>query len=720
MSQAIFRDPSVSSAPTLRAGATGNGTLTVNKLSHFTVTQTYTAICSAVDPFTVFNVVGSEDGPIGNAVVSQQFSDVDRKVFLTIQQGPTAFVVGDTFEFGVTQGTDVTQANLDTYDELPQKNFGSGVTGENKGNHNIRFSENAQLAFAIIQDLKFESKVTGAAGNAISVEYDPGTPLQSAALTIQDITYTASNPGVAGNDITVEYLNYDPGAVATVDIQDIRYSARNVGVAGNLINITYTSGATAGSEVVTVTGNNISVQIADGVSTADQIRIALGQSAAAIALIDGISTGTGSEAQSVAAQTFLTGGTNPIGDAGNEVVTVTGNNVFVRLQTGVSTAQQVRDAVQGSPAALLLVTPTISGTAQSTQTAPVAMAYLTGGTDAIGTVGNEVAQVTNNEIVLRFISGQATATRIKAVVEANSAANALVTVTIEGTGSNNQSSPVGRTMLTGGLGRGTFSYNTNELSDADNFNEGNAGILVSEINNQGNLTNVGTADMRGRMSLDDSDSDNNSGPRVDNVQQTINNIISNDKIVFGLVNAGQVSWGVVANSITLTEDIRILFPDTGIINTIRSTEFPVSLNDGESCWVTLNRTQNNNLTISKGTTVPRGENIFRLATRAQTALVWYDNTYQRNGDSVRIGQGGDTPVPVEELLAHDTARTNLNAADGTRTDYFFSQIPRNSEGISTFINGVKARNVTYFLTNKMVRFSAAPEIGSVLSADYTV
>src|SRR5579872_3244840 len=58
---------------------------------------------------------------------------------------------------------------------------------------------------------------------------------------------------------------------ANIQIQDINYQAVTAGASGNSVTIAYTTGGTAGQEVVSVVGNAISVQIASGVSTAAQI-----------------------------------------------------------------------------------------------------------------------------------------------------------------------------------------------------------------------------------------------------------------------------------------------------------------------------------------------------------------------------------------------------------------------------------------------------------------
>lgn len=84
-------------------------------------------------------------------------------------------------------------------------------------------------------------------------------------------------------------------------IGDLMLTAATGGVGGNSLSIIFTSGATAGAEVVTVSGNAISVQISDTVSTAEQIRVALAASSAASVLASAKVIGTPSNAQSIAA-----------------------------------------------------------------------------------------------------------------------------------------------------------------------------------------------------------------------------------------------------------------------------------------------------------------------------------------------------------------------------------------------------------------------------------
>lgn len=102
--------------------------------------------------------------------------------------------------------------------------------------------------------------------------------------------------------ISSDFSDEEVGAVGTAavkasrKIQDITYTAKVAGVAGNSITINYNTGGTAGSEVVTVVGSAISVAMEDGVSTAAQLKTAIENSVAAMALIDALAVDVGDEA----------------------------------------------------------------------------------------------------------------------------------------------------------------------------------------------------------------------------------------------------------------------------------------------------------------------------------------------------------------------------------------------------------------------------------------
>jgi TP901-1 family phage major tail protein len=100
---------------------------------------------------------------------------------------------------------------------------------------------------------------------------------------------------------------------ATKTIQDLTFTANNtyIGTPGNGIQIQYSSGGTAGSEVVTVIGKNIDIKIQSGTSTATQVRAAFNAVAAATALASCAVTGTGGNAQTAPVTLgALSGGTD--------------------------------------------------------------------------------------------------------------------------------------------------------------------------------------------------------------------------------------------------------------------------------------------------------------------------------------------------------------------------------------------------------------------------
>lgn len=119
---------------------------------------------------------------------------------------------------------------------------------------------------------------------ALATTSSAGTALSQVASVAQMSAFT----NLAGGTAAV---------AATVVNQDLTVTAAAAGVAGNLINLSYTTGATAGSEVVTVVGNAINVQISNGVSTATQINAAFGAAGAATALGTMTVSGTGATAQ---------------------------------------------------------------------------------------------------------------------------------------------------------------------------------------------------------------------------------------------------------------------------------------------------------------------------------------------------------------------------------------------------------------------------------------
>lgn len=203
-----------------------------------------------------------------------------------------------------------------------------------------------------------------------------------------------------------------PGTAASVVMQDLTYTAGEAMACGNLFTIGYTSGGTAGSEVVSISGYNITVQIADGVSTANQVKAAIEANPTTNALFVVTVTGVGTNPQyagSLKATKIiqdLTYTADTAGALGNNIsltytdpaapsqaisVGVVGTKITVTLATDsssviISTASDIKTAVDGSAAASL-VDIVVSGTGTNVQTAQVET-YLAGGYDATSSFAN--------------------------------------------------------------------------------------------------------------------------------------------------------------------------------------------------------------------------------------------------------------------------------------------------------------------------------------------
>lgn len=124
---------------------------------------------------------------------------------------------------------------------------------------------------------------------------------------------------------------FNSGVAASLIVQDLTYTAVTRGTAGNSITIAYTAGGTAGAEVVTVVGNAISVQIANGTSTANQIHSAVIASGAATALISCTVSGTGTNTQVTAAATPLASGADSDVNATLDTITITSHGLSTGL-----------------------------------------------------------------------------------------------------------------------------------------------------------------------------------------------------------------------------------------------------------------------------------------------------------------------------------------------------------------------------------------------------
>ena len=171
-------------------------------------------------------------------------------------------------------------------------------------------------------------------------------------------------------------------------IQGVVYTS-NIGHSSD-VSIKIIGGGTAGSEVVTVNGTAITIQVQSGVSTSDEVVEAILQNESASDLVVP-QVYTSGYSQTPQSQTFLFSYTASIqgliytatssngsnisiiynggGIAGSESVSVSGGTISVTLQDGVSTATQVYNAIIASVPASLLVTASVvtSGEIQNIQ-----------------------------------------------------------------------------------------------------------------------------------------------------------------------------------------------------------------------------------------------------------------------------------------------------------------------------------------------------------------
>lgn len=164
---------------------------------------------------------------------------------------------------------------------------------------------------------------------------DPNTVAQdfgSSSLAAQIANaFFAQNPNPVA---TQGYLAIIPRlqsvpVAATIQIQDVNYLAAATGASGNSITVEYTTGATPGEEIVSVTSNAITVQIASGATTADQIVAAILASTDASALVTATVYGVGSNRQTApVSPTNLAGGTSSGTEPVQATMVRTANEVY--------------------------------------------------------------------------------------------------------------------------------------------------------------------------------------------------------------------------------------------------------------------------------------------------------------------------------------------------------------------------------------------------------
>lgn len=150
-----------------------------------------------------------------------------------------------------------------------------------------------------------------------------------------------------------QYVATSPVSARLI-VQDLTYIAVTAGLAGDAITIAYTTGGTAGSEVVSVVSNTVSVQIQSGTSTATQIRTAILASVPATALVSATVTGTGSNTQTApSGPTHLASGYDSVYPSGTTVDSII-LDVSVLETTANATLGSANLTTVGSTAGLVV------------------------------------------------------------------------------------------------------------------------------------------------------------------------------------------------------------------------------------------------------------------------------------------------------------------------------------------------------------------------------
>jgi len=224
---------------------------------------------------------------------------------------------------------------------------------------------------------------------------------QAKAVVTATITGTGSN-----TQKTCVQAFLSGGTFAVAAALPVKYGMRLVantaGTGGNSIRFHFTSGNTGGAATTTVSTNDITCQIENGVTTYKTVMTSINSTSGSAALVHAfcpldlstitatsgdmssltaLSSGTDSSNQAVVVQdltyTSTTVGpsskrqsiTYTIGAvAGSEVVTLDSNgNETIQISNGVSTATQIKAAHDGNAPALALRTVAVTGTGSTAQ-----------------------------------------------------------------------------------------------------------------------------------------------------------------------------------------------------------------------------------------------------------------------------------------------------------------------------------------------------------------
>lgn len=230
-----------------------------------------------------------------------------------------------------------------------------------------------------------------------------GTGLGAGDLVVASTSSGSTTP------LTLSLVPLSGGAVikaASLIVGPMRVTAVTGGTGGNSIRMKFTAGATPGSEVVTVATDDITVQIADGVSSYAQVAAALIASGDAAALV----APTAISALDAAPSYVGVGGATPNNQNAAMVASLV---AFTNLTGGVAATDATTPVIQG-----------VSVVAKTTGvTANGVLITLAPG----GTAGSETVAVTATGFICTIQSGTSTPTQVAAALNGNGTFTALYT-----------------------------------------------------------------------------------------------------------------------------------------------------------------------------------------------------------------------------------------------------------------------------------------------------
>lgn len=199
--------------------------------------------------------------------------------------------------------------------------------------------------------------------------------------------------------------------------------------------------------------------------------------------------------------------------------------------------------------------------------------------------------------------------------------------------------------------------------------------------------------------------DTNSGNQIANLQRAVNGNIQNERIYLYIANNTTANFS--GSSLTLNDDLIIDLPEVGFTNTVSATT--LTINDGEHLYVTLDRTSNATVTTTAAANIPSGTNgqdIYRIVSRVGTALIWADNTYHEDGNSIKIGQGGGGGGS-----SVGGYQEKIGTGDGVTTSFNLTLFPINQNSVIVFSNTVQFVTTDWTYSSNQIDFATAPAAG---------